>query len=237
MLSQFQNDARFAVFWTGVYVGVNALFALPTTRSLAMASIGFAVLATIIILSASRAGNIRTFGAANVITTFRLGIVAVLIGATGSAAAALETWWPATIAGLALMLDGFDGVVARRKGLESSFGALFDQETDALLILVMTLLLAVSGKIGWWIVAAGLMRYVLLAAGMIWPSLTEPLPKSRLRRSICGVLVSTLAVCTLPQVTPIYASALATAALSVLTLSFAKDLIWLLKQAPGRTHA
>ena len=30
---------------------------------------------------------------------------------------------------------------------------------------------------------------------------------------------------------------LAAVALSVLTLSVAKDLIWLLKQAPGRTHA
>ena len=214
-----------------------AAIALPTAQGVLLASAGYAVLGTVLVLAAVRSGLSRTFGAANAITTIRLGLVALLIGATGGAAGAPESWWPAAIAGLALALDGVDGAIARRKGLESRFGALFDQETDALLILVLTLVLTVSGKIGLWIVAAGLMRYVLLMAGLVWPPLAAPLPKSRFRSVVCGVMVGALVICLIPSIAPFYASALAATALSVLTLSFAKDLIWLLKRAPGRTRA
>lgn len=197
----------------------------------------YSLLTAALLLSASRFGTLRSFGAANSITAMRLGLVALLIGMIFDAATTLSTWWPAALAGLAWLLDGLDGAVARRFRRESRFGALFDQETDALLILVLTLLLAVGGKVGYWIVAAGLMRYVLLAAGRIWPWLAATLPKSQFRSVVCAIMVGALMICLIPPLTPIAASALAGIALLVLTLSFGKDLIWLLKNARGRTHA
>ena len=45
------------------------------------------------------------------------------------------------LAGLVLLLDGVDGWLARRGGWCSRFGARFDMETDALLVLLILLVL------------------------------------------------------------------------------------------------
>lgn len=214
-----------------------AIGVLPGALVAMTAVLSYGLLATALLLSASRFGTLRSFGTANSITAMRLGLVALLIGMTFDAGIMLSTWWPAALAGLAWLLDGLDGAVARRFGRESRFGALFDQETDALLILVLTLLLAVEGKVGYWIVAAGLMRYVLLAAGRIWPWLAAGLPRRRFRSVVCAIMVGALVICLIPPLTPVSASILAAFALLALTLSFGKDLIWLLKNARGRTHA
>jgi phosphatidylglycerophosphate synthase len=201
------------------------------------ALLSYGLLAAVLLVSATRFGTLRSFGAANTITAVRLGLAALLIGMAFDAATTLSTWWPAALAGLAWLLDGLDGAVARRFGRESRFGALFDQESDALLILVLTLLLAVGGKVGYWIVAAGLMRYVLLAVGRVWPWLATPLPKSRFRSVVCAIMVGALVVCLVPPLATVSANTVAGIALLVLTLSFGKDLIWLLKNARGRMHA
>ncbi len=231
------NDTRFVVLSVGILVFTTAANILPNGPAPIAALLGFTIPASVLLVSAARCGISRTFGAANAVTSLRLVLVALLIGAAADAAATLETWWPAILAALALALDGIDGAVARRNGLESRFGALFDQETDALLILVLTLILSVSGKVGLWIAVAGLMRYLLLAAGLVWPSLAEPLPKSWFRSTVCGFVAGALVICLVPLVAPFHANTLAAAALSVLTLSFGKDLIWLLKQGPGKSHA
>jgi len=80
------------------------------------------------------------------------------------------------------------------------------------------------------------MRYLLLLAGRFWPALAAPLPKSRLRSAVCGALVAALAVCLLPVVDGAVAGAVGGGALLALTLSFGRDLIWLLQAAPGRKH-
>ena len=49
-----------------------------------------------------------------------------------------------------------------RSNEASSFGARFDMETDALLILVLAALVWQHGKAGPWILAAGLMRYAFV---------------------------------------------------------------------------
>ena len=78
----------------------------------------------------------------------------------------------------AVALDGVDGWLARRSGLSSDFGARYDMETDALLILVLAVLAWRQEKAGAWIVLAGAMRYLFVAAGYIWTWMTAPLPPS-----------------------------------------------------------
>ncbi len=93
------------------------------------------------------------------------------------------------IASVAAALDGVDGWIARRTRTASAFGARFDMETDALLILVLSALVWRSGKAGAWVLASGLMRYAFVAAATIWPWMQEPLEPSRRRQAVCVVQV------------------------------------------------
>ena len=78
------------------------------------------------------------------------------------------------LAAIALYLDAVDGRVARRTRSASPVGAIFDQEIDAFLILVLSVY--VANSIGLWVLAIGLARYAYLAAGFLLPWLREPLP-------------------------------------------------------------
>lgn len=233
ILYRLGNDARVMAPGVGVFVLAGAAVTLPGTGPAVVAVGAFAALAIGLLLAAARYEALRPFGAANLVTTIRLGLLALLIGAVADANGAVATWWPVLLAGVALVLDGLDGAIARRLGTESRFGALFDQETDALLILTLTVLLVAGGKLGAWILVAGLMRYALLAASRIWPALAAPLPKSRFRSGVCAIMVMALVVCLLPPLAPLPAAIVAALALTALTLSFGIDLIWLLKNARG----
>ena len=67
-----------------------------------------------------------------------------------------------SLTAVALALDAVDGWVARRTRM-TAFGARFDGEVDAFLILVLSVYVARS--IGAWVLAIGGARYVFLAAG------------------------------------------------------------------------
>ena len=76
--------------------------------------------------------------------------------------------------------------------MASAFGARFDMETDALLIQVLAILAWQYGKAGPWVLVSGLLRYLFVAAGWVWPWMREPLfpsrpPKSDLRRPDRGI--------------------------------------------------
>src|SRR5687767_14637440 len=74
----------------------------------------------------------------------------------------VPTSWVVAPAAVAVALDAVDGWVARRTGTVSSFGARFDMETDAALLLVLSTY--VARDVGVWVLAIGLARYVFLAA-------------------------------------------------------------------------
>src|SRR5437899_3864967 len=76
----------------------------------------------------------------------------------------------------ALVLDGVDGQVARRTGTASAFGARFDMEIDASLILILSGYVALH--FGPWVLAIGLMRYACLAAGRVVPWHRAPVPST-----------------------------------------------------------
>ncbi len=166
-----------------------------------------------------------TFGLANGVTTARavlVSLVAGLIGEPGASAAA------AAGAGvLVAVLDGVDGWAARRTGMASSFGARFDMEIDALHIMVTAVLAWQYGKAGAWILLSGLLRYMFVAGGWLWPWLARPLPSSWRRQSICVAQVVTLIVVVSPVVAPPASTALAAGALALLGYSFLVDTAYL----------
>ncbi len=173
------------------------------------------------------------FGAANRVTLLRLVLAGLLVAWLGEAAWAPPLSAPGT-AGLAwalvvlatvtALLDAVDGLLARRSGLASDFGARFDMETDAALTLVLCALVWQAGQAGPWVLAAGLMRYAFVAAARVLPWLAAPLAPSRRRQTVCVVQITSLIVCLGPVVPPAAASALAAASLALLSLSFAIDI-------------
>ncbi len=173
----------------------------------------------------------QSLGVANRITLGRALLVAVLAGAVaGFPALAPHTGLLALLALLALALDGVDGWAARRWQCESAFGARFDMELDAFLILVLCALLWVLDKAGLWVFAIGAMRYLFVLAMRPWPWLAAPLPPSLRRKSVCVWQVGSLLLCLLPGVRGSFALVLLGTALALLVWSFALDVRWLQRQ-------
>ena len=168
------------------------------------------------------------FGPANIVTLVRAGIAALLAGLPGtSALPSTLGWLLAALAGLALILDGVDGWLARRSGLASPFGARFDMEVDAFFILVLAVLVWQLDQAGPWVILSGALRYAFVALGQGWPWLNQPLPPRRRRQTICVMQTAVLAVCLIPALTPPLTTGLAAGALGLLTISFAVDSVWL----------
>jgi phosphatidylglycerophosphate synthase len=61
---------------------------------------------------------------------------------------------------LPIGLDAVDGFLARRFQQSSEFGQYFDMEADAFYVLLLTILLYQSGKVGTWVLVPGILRYV-----------------------------------------------------------------------------
>lgn len=179
------------------------------------------------------AGSVRNghpfaqFGLANQITTVRAAIVALIVGLLFEPAQ--HTWMTiAAVAGLVVTtLDGVDGWAARRSGMASAFGARFDMEVDALLILALSGLAWQTGKAGAWIVLAGLLRYVFVAGMWTTDWMNRSLPHSQRRRAVCAVQIAGLSLIMLPIVAPPASTWFSAALLALLTYSFAVDTGWL----------
>ena len=55
-------------------------------------------------------------------------------------------------------------------------GSRFDMETDAALILVLAIFVWRNGKAGPWVLLSGLLRYIFVAAGWMWPWMARRWP-------------------------------------------------------------
>jgi phosphatidylglycerophosphate synthase len=145
-----------------------------------------------------------------------------------------------TLAAVALLLDAVDGRVARRTGTTSPFGARFDGEADAFLILVLSV--HVAGLLGWWVLVIGAARYAFGLAGLVVPWLRAPLPFRFWRKVVAAVQGVVLTVAA-ADVLPTFASyAAVVVALAMLAESFGRDVVWLAVHrrattAPARTAA
>jgi phosphatidylglycerophosphate synthase len=157
---------------------------------------------------------------ANLVTAFRALLVVVVAALNVGEPRPLASVY---VASLATLLDGVDGWVARRTKTESAFGARFDVEVDALLIMVLAILVWRDGKAGAWVLASGLLRYLFVAAGWILPWMNNPLAPTRRAKVICVVQIGGLLIALLPMVPPPVSSAIAAIALAALVYSFAVD--------------
>jgi phosphatidylglycerophosphate synthase len=170
------------------------------------------------------------FGAANAVTTVRVGLVALVAGLIGVQAGVSGLWLGVVLASVAAALDGVDGWLARRTSLASAFGARFDMETDALLILVLSILVWQHGKAGAWVLAGGLMRYGFVAAGWVLWWLARPLRSTLRGKTVAVVQIIGLIVAIAPIVPVPYSAIIAAITLTALVWSFAVDIAWLAKQ-------
>ncbi|MCP9949155.1 CDP-alcohol phosphatidyltransferase family protein [Actinomadura madurae] len=169
----------------------------------------------------------RTLGPADHVTLARVvltgGVAALVAGhLTGGG----NTWALVAVASLALVLDGVDGQVARRTGTASKLGARFDMETDAFLVLVLSVEVAWSA--GAWVLAIGAMRYLFGAAAWAAPWLRADLPPSVARKAVAVVQGVALVVAA-AGVVPL-SGVLVAAALGLLLWSFGRDVLWLVRR-------
>ncbi|MFB9953436.1 CDP-alcohol phosphatidyltransferase family protein [Rhizobium puerariae] len=205
------------------------------------AAVIYAVVSVIALRNLHAHGHGR-FGAANVVTTVRAAITAALGGLVlasdqfGDVSQAGALWSTGTVIGFVLALDGIDGYLARRSGTTSRFGARFDMEVDALLILFLSLAAFLLNKAGAWVLLIGLMRYAFVAAQAIFPALRGELHPSLRRKAICVVQGATLCLMLFPVVMSPLSDVLAAGALVFLGYSFAADVVFLLKADRG-SHA
>jgi phosphatidylglycerophosphate synthase len=236
-----QNTQRVSFGATlGVALGgaatVLASFALARTFVLGNAVVwrtGAAVLVGGGLLLAMTSQYLRapSFGAANGVTLTRGAMTLLLAALIGVRSGAALGWAVVAVAMVAVVLDGVDGWLARSRNEASAFGARFDMEVDALLIVVLAALVWHLDKAGLWILAAGLLRYAFVLASFALPWLERPLPSSRRRQTVCVLQIVSLIGALVPAVTPPWSGAVASAGLVLLAWSFAVDVVWLARRA------
>jgi phosphatidylglycerophosphate synthase len=125
------------------------------------------------------------FGLPNAITTVRLFLSAGLLFSHQHPMGLLL----AIVALVNILLDVADGWLARRNNQSSKFGAQYDIETDALLVLTLTIILFTRHVAGAWVLTAGLLRYLYVLAPAIVPTHRGEHPRSRHGRFIYVLMV------------------------------------------------
>lgn len=170
-------------------------------------------------------------GIANTITLGRGVLVALLAGLVGAGTSSQLASIALCVGMLAAALDGLDGWTARRTKMSSSYGARFDMETDALLILVLSLLAWQFDKAGAWVLASGSMRYAFITAAWRFPWMNRSLPASHRRKTVAVVQLLSLLIAVAPFVPRQLSQLVCAVALVALGWSFCIDTAWLRRQA------
>lgn len=144
------------------------------------------------------------------------------------------------VASVAVALDWVDGQVARRTGTASGFGAAFDMEVDAFLLLVLSV--GVAWSFGPWVLMIGAARYALLVAARLVPWLDRPVP-TRYWAKVVAAIQAVVLVVAAAEVLPVsVVSAALVGALALLAESFGHQVWWLARhrspaeRAASRRH-
>jgi phosphatidylglycerophosphate synthase len=190
----------------------------------------FAVVSAMALWTVGTHHPFSRIGPANQVTLFRAAMVAAAVGQIGEPASARAAWLAVGITSLVAILDGVDGWLARRSGQSSAFGARFDMETDALLILGLSVLVWQHGKAGVWVLACGLMRYAFVACGWLLPWMRGPLRSTRRGKTVAVAQLVGLGAALSPAVPSPYSAITSAATLAGLSWSFAVDVLWLYRR-------
>jgi len=206
------------------------MLALPTSH--ALLAVALYVAMSVLLLAKLPPGFPGSgLGPANRLTLARATLVLPLAPASvlSGEFTGVGYWWIVGLSTVALALDGLDGPLARRTGTESAFGARFDMELDAFLLLVLSVLVWQSGKAGSWVLLVGALRYLFVFGGLVWPPLRGALPPSMRRKVVCVVQGIVLVVCLGPVIPSTPAVVFAASALLLLVYSFGVDTWWLVR--------
>jgi phosphatidylglycerophosphate synthase len=134
------------------------------------------------------------------------------------------------LSAVVLVLDAVDGWVARRTE-PTAFGARFDLEVDAFLILVLSVYVARTA--GGWVLAIGAMRYVFVMCGWLLPWL-HGWPPSRYWCKVVAAIQGIVLVFAAADVLPRNVTGIAlVVALALLTESFGREVWWLWRHRDG----
>ncbi len=131
--------------------------------------------------------------------------------------------------GLAILLDGLDGYLARKYKQVSEIGALFDKTVDAYFVLLLSFILVLKYEVPFWFLGIGYLHYgyELLLLGLGWQDL--PIPKNPIGKYAAALLfISLLSPFILPAY--IYLVILYLSAILV-SLSFGLSFFYKLKAA------
>ena len=199
----------------GVLAATGAAWASGTAWPLVLG--GIALLGGLVVVTWARWTPGGGFGVANAVTALRAGLLGGLPVAASHGAAVLI--------GLSLFIlatDGLDGWLARRRGLESEFGAFFDKETDALFLLLLCALTVFENQLPIWILGAGLLRYGFVPLLFLLPAPRQTEERSSWARYVYGAMVLSLLTSFLPY--PTFYRPFVALAGGALVLSFARSL-------------
>jgi phosphatidylglycerophosphate synthase len=215
---------------TGLAAALGLLAALAATVGLPPTGWAAGVTAAAVLTLTLNVGLVHAgalhLGPADRITLTRATLVcavAALVVDPRAGSAATST--VATLASIALVLDGVDGWVARHTGTASGLGARFDMEVDAFLILVLSV--AASRSFGPWVLLIGAARYALAAAGAVLPWLRATVPFRYWRKVVAAIQGVVLTVAVAAVVPRALTLAALVVALALLTESFGRDVWWL----------
>jgi phosphatidylglycerophosphate synthase len=160
---------------------------------------------------------------ANLVTAIRAALVVLLATQIPGVPTRSAAWLAVMVASAAAISDGIDGWLARRTGTVSRFGARFDMETDALLILVLSILVWRWGKAGPWVLIIGLMRYLFVASGWVWSWMRGSLSPTMRGKTVAVWQMVTLIV-SIGPIVPVWLSTAGCAvSLALLIWSFGID--------------
>ena len=176
------------------------------------------------------------FGPANHVTMLRGMTVALIAGLVGESEVARVAAVAAGTAAVLTALDGVDGWLARRSRMVSVFGARFDIETDALFVLVMSVLVWQYGKAGAWVLGGGMLRYAFVATGWVLPWMARPLQPTYRGKTITVCHLVGLSVALAPIVPTPFSAVVVGATLAALSWSFAVDVARLWRGSSGESQ-
>lgn len=129
-------------------------------------------------------------GAANWVTWFRLALTTYFLALPADS----TPLFLAATGLLVIILDGFDGLLARRYRSSTIFGAYLDKEIDAFFVLAMSVGLYEKGYAGGWILSLGLIRYVFAFVNHFLKAPQKKETRHNYARIIAGIIMVGLPV-------------------------------------------